>query len=72
MAPSARRRRVYDGYDCGWTSHPDPDKATRTLRTVEEAAERPISHPRCARTFGLRPDALDAPREDGAAAAPWP
>ncbi|MFJ8442771.1 hypothetical protein [Kitasatospora griseola] len=47
---------VFDGYDCGWTSHPDPDKATRTLRTVEDAAQWPISHPRCTRTFGLRPD----------------
>ncbi|MFJ8430470.1 hypothetical protein ACIQ9P_04100 [Kitasatospora sp. NPDC094019] len=48
---------VFDGFDCGWTSHPDPDKAVRTLRTVEEAAERPIAHPRCTRAFGLRPDA---------------
>ncbi|MDY0816092.1 hypothetical protein [Kitasatospora purpeofusca] len=47
---------VSDGYDCGWTSHPDPDKATRTLRTVDDAAEWPISHPRCTRAFGLRPD----------------
>ncbi|MFD7639540.1 hypothetical protein ACFV4P_02690 [Kitasatospora sp. NPDC059795] len=29
---------VFDGSDCGWTSHPDPDKAARTLRTVEDAA----------------------------------
>nr|BEK65741.1 hypothetical protein KPHV_29680 [Kitasatospora purpeofusca] len=50
---------VSDGHDCGWTSHPDPDKATRTLRTIEDAAERPISHPRCTRAFGLRPDATD-------------
>lgn len=47
---------VFDGLDCGWTSHQDPDKATRTLRTVEEAAEWPISHPRCRRAFGPRPD----------------
>lgn len=47
---------VFDGYDCGWTSHPDPDKAVRTLRTVDEAAEWPISHPRRSRAFGLRPD----------------
>ncbi|MGW7579772.1 hypothetical protein ACWGKU_20300 [Kitasatospora sp. NPDC054768] len=44
---------VFDGYDCGWTSHADPDKATQTPRTVEEAAEWPISHPRCSRRFGL-------------------
>ncbi|MFD5425336.1 hypothetical protein [Streptomyces sp. NPDC127084] len=47
---------VYDGFDCGWTSHQDPDKANRTVRTVEEAAEWPISHPRCRRGFGPRPD----------------
>ncbi|MFD4401027.1 hypothetical protein [Kitasatospora sp. NPDC058478] len=60
---------VFDGHDCGWTSHSDPDKATRTLRTVEEAAEWPISHPRCARTFGLRPDASVALGEDSAVTA---
>ncbi|GAA3304742.1 hypothetical protein [Streptomyces cinereospinus] len=47
---------VFDGGDCGWTSHQDPDKAARTVRTVEEAAEWPISHPRCRRGFGPRPD----------------
>ncbi|MEU3559704.1 hypothetical protein [Kitasatospora sp. NPDC006786] len=45
---------VFDGYDCGWTSHPDPDKAARTVRMVEDAAEWPISHPRCTRSFGLK------------------
>ncbi|MGW4690957.1 hypothetical protein ACWEO1_01035 [Kitasatospora cineracea] len=48
--------QVHDGADCGWTSHPDPDKATRTLRTVEDAAQWPIAHPRCTRTFGLGAD----------------
>lgn len=47
---------VFDGFDCGWTSHQDPDKASRTLRSVEEAADWPISHPRCRRAFGPRPD----------------
>ncbi|WP_274558068.1 hypothetical protein [Streptomyces spiramyceticus] len=47
---------VFDGFDCGWTSHQDPDKANRTLRSVEEAAEWPISHPRCRRGFGPRPE----------------
>ncbi|MEV0438428.1 phage minor capsid protein [Streptomyces spectabilis] len=47
---------VFDGGDCGWTSHQDPDKATGTLRSIEEAAEWPISHPRCRRSFGPRPD----------------
>nr|BFD90961.1 hypothetical protein KitaXyl93_23210 [Kitasatospora sp. Xyl93] len=47
---------VLDGYDCGWTSHADPDKATQTPRTIEDAAEWPISHPRCSRRFWLTTD----------------
>ncbi|MFI6434464.1 hypothetical protein [Streptomyces sp. NPDC050759] len=50
---------VFDGSDCGWTAHQDPDKANRTIRTVEDAAEWPISHPRCRRGFGPRPDVVD-------------
>ncbi|MDX2849323.1 hypothetical protein PV342_12810 [Streptomyces sp. PA03-3a] len=53
--------QVFDGAGCGWTSHKDPDKATGTLRTVEEAAAWPISHPRCTRAFGPRPDRVPAP-----------
>ncbi|MER5688509.1 hypothetical protein [Streptomyces sp. NPDC002205] len=34
--------QVFDGVGCGWTSHKDPDKATGTLRTVEDAAAWPI------------------------------
>lgn len=48
--------QVFDGTGCGWTSHKDPDKATGTLRSVEDAAAWPISHPRCGRAFGPRPD----------------
>ncbi|MFF8990021.1 hypothetical protein ACF09H_08760 [Streptomyces sp. NPDC014983] len=51
---------VFDGFDCGWTSHQDADKANRTLRSVEEAADWPISHPRCRRGFGPRPDVQDS------------
>ncbi|MEV6957289.1 hypothetical protein [Streptomyces sp. NPDC051183] len=47
---------VFDGMDCGWVSHQDPDKAARTIRSVEDAAEFPIAHPRCRRSFGPRPD----------------
>ncbi|MFE4421296.1 hypothetical protein [Streptomyces sp. NPDC056817] len=47
---------VFDGSGCGWTSHSDIDKANGTIRTVEEAAQWPISHPRCLRAFGPRPD----------------
>lgn len=51
-----RYMEVFDGAGCGWTSHQDPDKAGGTVRTVEEAADWPISHPRCRRAFGPRPD----------------
>ncbi len=48
--------QVFDGPGCGWTSHQDSDKASGTVRSVEEAARYPIAHPRCQRAFGLRPD----------------
>ncbi|MGW1799205.1 hypothetical protein ACWCQN_25355 [Streptomyces sp. NPDC001984] len=51
-----RWMQVFDGAGCGWTSHPDPDKATGTIRSIEDAAAWPISHPRCRRAFGPRPD----------------
>ena len=41
--------RIIDGPDCGWTSHDDPDKANGSIRTLDEAQERPLSHPRCRR-----------------------
>lgn len=47
---------VNDGPDCGWTAHDDPDLANGTIRTLEEAQQQTIAHPRCARSFGLRPD----------------
>ncbi|MEV6379053.1 hypothetical protein AB0M31_06480 [Streptomyces sp. NPDC051773] len=47
---------VFDGPDCGWLSHADLDKANGTLRLVNEAVGAPISHPRCRRSFGPRPD----------------
>lgn len=43
--------RVFDGADCGWTSHDDDDKANGTVRTFEDAADHPIAHPRCQRAF---------------------
>jgi hypothetical protein len=43
---------VFDGLDCGWTSHDDPDLADGSRRTLEEASEQPISHPNCQRAFG--------------------
>lgn len=47
---------VFDGTDCGWVSHGSSDKANGTVRHVDDAAQHPISHPRCQRAFGPRPD----------------
>lgn len=47
---------VYDGPDCGWTQHDDPDRAHGSIRSAAEAAEYAIAHPRCRRSFGPRPD----------------
>lgn len=44
--------RVFDGADCGWTSHDDPDLANGSERTLEDARDHVISHPRCQRAFG--------------------
>lgn len=43
---------VYDGPDCGWTEHDDPDLADGSKRTLEEADAYPLSHPHCQRAFG--------------------
>jgi hypothetical protein len=46
------RVEVFDGEECGWTDHDDPDLADGSSRTLEEAEEYPISHPNCQRAFG--------------------
>jgi hypothetical protein len=38
---------VFDGPNCGWTSHDDPDHADGSRRTLKEAADWPVSHPHC-------------------------
>jgi len=43
---------VYDGPDCGWTEHDDPDLADGSTRTLDEAEEYPEAHPHCQRAFG--------------------
>lgn len=43
--------QVYDGPECGWTEHDDPDMADGSVRTLEEAEEYPLSHPHCQRAF---------------------
>jgi hypothetical protein len=47
---------VFDGPECGWTEHDDPDLANRSLRTVDQAKAHPLAHPRCQRAFGARVD----------------
>lgn len=49
---------VRDGADCGWTSHGDPDRAHRTLRTVQDALAHPTAHPNCQRELLPRPDLI--------------
>lgn len=51
---------VFDGPDCGWTSHDDADKANGTVRRIDDAMSHSLSHPRCARSFGGRPDVTSA------------
>lgn len=47
---------VRDGATCGWTSHDDPDRANRTLRTVQDALAHPVAHPHCQRELLPRLD----------------
>jgi hypothetical protein len=49
---------VRDGADCGWASHDDPDRADRTLRTVQDALAHPTAHPHCQREFLPRLDLI--------------
>ncbi|CAL9667025.1 hypothetical protein SUDANB145_07211 (plasmid) [Streptomyces sp. enrichment culture] len=49
---------VRDGADCGWTSHNDPDRADRTLRTVQDALAHPTAHPHCQRELLPRLDLI--------------
>jgi|PlaIllAssembly_1097288.scaffolds.fasta_scaffold08153_2 hypothetical protein len=43
---------VYDGPDCGWTEHDDPDLADGSIRSLTEAEMYPEAHPHCQRAFG--------------------
>jgi hypothetical protein len=57
----------FDGNACGWDSHNSADRANGTVRTVEDAANHPLSHPRCARSFAPRPDIGSQNAADAAA-----
>lgn len=47
---------IRDGAGCGWTSHDDPDRADRTVRTVQDALAHPTSHAHCVRELLPRMD----------------
>lgn len=57
---------VFDGADCGWFTHDDNDKANRSIRHADECAKATLSHPRCRRSFGPRPD-ITSPEQAKAA-----
>lgn len=50
----------FDGPDCGWEFHDDTEQANGKIVTRDEALGFPISHPNCRRSFGARPDLVDA------------
>lgn len=49
---------IRDGADCGWRDHNDPDRADRTLRTVQDALAHPVAHPNCQRELLPRLDLI--------------
>lgn len=60
---------VFDGHGCGWSNHNDPDIANGQIVTEAEARANPISHPRCQRSFGARPDLTSRQGERSTTAA---
>ena len=49
---------IRDGATCGWSSHDDPDRANRTLRTIQDALAHPTAHPHCIRELLPRLDLI--------------
>ncbi|MGW5529391.1 hypothetical protein [Streptomyces xanthochromogenes] len=47
---------IADGPECGWTTHDDLDRAHGTIRSVDDCAAYPASHPGCIRQLIPRPD----------------
>lgn len=41
---------IFDGPDCGWDGHDDPDLADGSIRSLDEYEATPISHPNCQRS----------------------
>ena len=53
--------QIFDGDDCGWTEHDDPDLATGSVRTLAEAGAHPLSHPNCVRAWAPVVGSLEVP-----------
>jgi hypothetical protein len=43
---------VFDGPECGWETHDDPQLANGMIVTFREAEGHLLAHPRCVRSFG--------------------
>lgn len=63
---------VFDGPDCGFTRHDDPDTALGKIVTYDESLTWPISHPQCRRSFGARPEVRSADQAAGASRSVTP
>lgn len=50
----------FDNPRCGLTSHDDPDKPNGQVFPIRTAQQYVISHPRCVRSWGGRPDVTSA------------
>ncbi len=59
-AAGVRKVHIYDGLDCGWTSHDDPDMADGSTRTVDEFDAQPLSHPNCVRSRAPVVESIEA------------
>jgi hypothetical protein len=66
IASGVRYFAISDGLACGWSRHNDGDLAAGSVRTAQEVASYPISHPRCAR--GISPLPLVTTPEQAKAA----
>lgn len=54
--PDVQLWEVFDGPNCGWTRHDDPQHANGMVVSRQQAEAQPTSHPNCRRSFGPRPD----------------
>lgn len=43
---------IFDGDECGWTEHDDPDLADGSIRDLDDYEDYPVSHPNCQRSAG--------------------